>query len=88
MNIVANPVAAAFPLIPHVRPHHIQEWLDSGVDPGIIAMNVESLTDLVTSAGGDVETPIHDRLHWDYKRYSMAPGTPCPVQSATAHKRY
>lgn len=70
MNIAVNPVATAFPTIPHVRPHHIQEWLDSGVDAGIIAMNVRSLTDLVTSSGGEVETPIHDLLNWDYKRYS------------------
>jgi Domain of unknown function (DUF3854) len=67
MNIAA---ATSFPQIPAVQSPHIQEWLDSAVDPGIIALNVESLTDLALSAGGEVETPIHDRLNWSWRRYS------------------
>lgn len=27
----------------NICPHHYQEWLDSGVDPEIIALNVQSL---------------------------------------------
>lgn len=71
MNTAIRPQASA--IAPdHIRAHHWQEWLDSAVDPGIIALNVRSLVDLEILPGGDVETPIHDLLGWQYKRYSNA----------------
>jgi flavin-binding protein dodecin len=71
MNTAIRPQAPA--IAPdHIRRHHWQEWIDSAVDPGIIALNVRSLVDLEILPGGDVETPIHDLLGWQYKRYSNA----------------
>jgi hypothetical protein len=31
-------------MIPAIQPNHLQEWLDSGVDEEIIALNVRSLS--------------------------------------------
>lgn len=41
---------------------HRQEWLDSGVDPDIIDLNLESLEDTSCLLGGEVEYPIEERL--------------------------
>jgi Domain of unknown function (DUF3854) len=38
-----NPVNQAFSINPYISEAHFQEWLDSGVDPEIIKLNVKSL---------------------------------------------
>lgn len=54
----------------YIRPEHWQEWLDSGVDPSIIALNVRSVSDLeVDPYSHEVETPIADCLNWRYTRF-------------------
>ncbi|PSB25370.1 plasmid replication protein, CyRepA1 family [Stenomitos frigidus] len=55
----------------HIHIHHWQEWLESGVDPDIIALNVESLSDLeFDPLTHDVTgTPIADRLNRTYTRF-------------------
>lgn len=52
-----------------IAPDHIQEWLDSGVDPGIIALNVETLTDTATTDYTDSLFPIAERLNWKITRF-------------------
>jgi hypothetical protein len=51
---------------------HAQEWLNSGVDPGIIALNVETLTDTATSSYSDSLFPIAERLNWKIVRFGEA----------------
>lgn len=48
---------------------HSQEWRDSGVDPGIIALNVETLTDTATQSYSDTLFPIAERLNWNISRF-------------------
>jgi hypothetical protein len=50
---------------------HVQEWLDSGVDPGIIALNVETLTDTATNDYSDSLFPIAERLNWKITRFGQ-----------------
>lgn len=48
---------------------HIQEWQDSGVDLGIITLNVETLTDTTRSDYSDSVFPIAERLNWKVTRF-------------------
>lgn len=50
---------------------HVQEWLDSSVDPGIIALNVETLTDTATNDYSDSLFPIAERLNWKITRFGQ-----------------
>jgi hypothetical protein len=50
-------------------PDHAQEWLNSGVDAGIIALNVETLTDTASDPAGDSLFPIAERLNWQICRF-------------------
>jgi hypothetical protein len=50
-------------------PDHAQEWLDSGVDPEIVALNVETLTDTATHPNADSLFPIAERLNWNMHRF-------------------
>lgn len=52
-------------------PDHVQEWLDSGVDPGIIALNVETLTDTAATDYADSLFPIAERLNWKITRFGQ-----------------
>lgn len=52
-----------------IDPDHVQEWSDSGVDPDIIALNVETLTDTATSSYAESLFPIAERLHWKVARF-------------------
>ncbi|WP_316437093.1 plasmid replication protein, CyRepA1 family [Leptolyngbya sp. NK1-12] len=61
-------------------PDHAQEWLTSGVDAGIIALNVETLTDTAShpypvAAGqyADSLFPIAERLNWTIKPFGQKP---------------
>ncbi|MBD1842629.1 DUF3854 domain-containing protein [Cyanobacteria bacterium FACHB-63] len=54
-----------------VAADHVQEWRESGVDPGIITLNVETLTD---TAANDYSTslfPIAERLNWKLTRFGQ-----------------
>lgn len=59
------------PWIGRAAADHAQEWLDSGVDPGIIALNVETLTDTATDSYADSFFPIADRLNWNLTRFGQ-----------------
>lgn len=50
-------------------PDHAQEWLNSGVDPEIIALNVETLTDTATNPNAESLFPIAERLNWQVTRF-------------------
>lgn len=50
---------------------HAQEWRNSGVDPGIIALNVETLTDTATNSYSDTLFPIAERLNWKITRFGQ-----------------
>lgn len=50
---------------------HVREWQDSGVDPGIIALNVETLTDTATNTYSDSVFPIAERLNWNITRFGQ-----------------
>lgn len=50
---------------------HAQEWQDSGVDPSIIALNVETLTDTATNHYSDSLFPIAERLNWNLTRFGQ-----------------
>jgi hypothetical protein len=52
---------------------HFQEWRDSGVDPGIISLNVETLTDTATSDYADSLFPIAEHLNWKVLRFGQQP---------------
>ncbi|MBD2123263.1 plasmid replication protein, CyRepA1 family [Trichocoleus sp. FACHB-262] len=52
---------------------HVQEWQESGVDLGIIALNVETLTDTATSSYADSLFPIAERLNWNITRFGQKP---------------
>ena len=54
-----------------VDPDHAREWRESGVDPGIIALNVETLTDTATTSYADSLFPIAERLHWNVARFGQ-----------------
>jgi hypothetical protein len=55
----------------NIASDHIQEWLDSGVDAGIVALNVETLTDTAANDYGDSLFPIAERLNWDIIRFGQ-----------------
>jgi hypothetical protein len=57
--------------IGQAAPDHAQEWFDSGVDRGIIALNVETLTDTATNPNGDSLFPIAERLNWKLTRFGQ-----------------
>ncbi|XGV94377.1 MAG: plasmid replication protein, CyRepA1 family (plasmid) [Leptolyngbya sp. BL-A-14] len=50
---------------------HVQEWRASGVDPDIIALNVETLTDTATNSYAESLFPIAERLHWKVARFGQ-----------------
>ncbi len=52
-------------------PDHAQEWLKSGVDPGIIGLNVETLTDTASQPSEDSLFPIAERLNWNLTRFGQ-----------------
>lgn len=54
-----------------VAPDHASEWLASAVDPGIIALNVETLTDTATDPNADRLYPIAERLNWTVTRFGQ-----------------
>ncbi len=49
---------------------HAQEWLDSGVDEGIVALNVETLTDTEATLT-EATYPIAERLNWTITRFGQ-----------------
>jgi Domain of unknown function (DUF3854) len=52
---------------------HEQEWLASGVDPQLIRLNVQTLTDTVIHVQGqEVSYPIAERLNWKMTRSKAA----------------
>jgi hypothetical protein len=53
-------------------PDHAQEWLASGVDPGIVSLNVETLIDTATQPHSDSLFPIAERLNWKLTRFGQA----------------
>ncbi len=56
----------------NIAADHAQEWLDSGVDAGIIALNVQTLTDTVIDpATHEVSYPIAERLNWKVTRFGQ-----------------
>ncbi|MBD2090670.1 DUF3854 domain-containing protein [Microcoleus sp. FACHB-1515] len=71
--------AAPVLVLPQINPRwfgkadtdHAQEWLDSGVDPGIIALNVETLVDTAIDGYADYLFPIAERLHWNLSRFGQ-----------------
>ena len=50
---------------------HVQEWRDSGVDPSIITLNVETLTDTATNGYSDSLFPIAERLNLKVTRFGQ-----------------
>ncbi len=52
-------------------PDHGQEWLNSGVDPEIVVLNVETLTDTATDPNADSVFPIAERLNWKIHRFGQ-----------------
>lgn len=54
-----------------VAPDHVEEWLASGVDPDIIALNVETLTDTAATPTTDSLFPIAERLNWQINRFGQ-----------------
>lgn len=52
-------------------PDHAQEWLNSGVDAGIVELNVETLTDTATDPNADSLFPIAERLNWNIHRFGQ-----------------
>lgn len=59
-----------------IAPDHLQEWIDSGVDPGIVALNVETLSDTATTDYADSLFPIAERLNWKITRFGQRTRTP------------
>jgi hypothetical protein len=76
--IVKPPMAAEIPILDpfatsivgrQVAPDHEQEWLNSGVDPVITRLNVQTLTDSVIDPHRhEVSYPIAERLNWKLTR--------------------
>lgn len=54
-----------------VAADHVQEWLASGVEPDIIALNVETLVDTATNPNSDSLFPIAERLNWNITRFGQ-----------------
>lgn len=55
-----------------IQSGHCHEWqIGSGVHPDIVALNVESLEALAFSDSAQevTDTPIHNRLNWQYARF-------------------
>ncbi len=51
---------------------HEQEWLDSGVDRGIIRLNVQTLCDTaIDPFTHEVSYPIAEHLHWSVTRFGQ-----------------
>ncbi|HEY9699685.1 MAG TPA: plasmid replication protein, CyRepA1 family [Trichocoleus sp.] len=50
---------------------HWNEWvIESGVDPGIVALNVRSIEDIaIDPCTHEITTPIHDLLNWKFTRF-------------------
>ncbi len=48
---------------------HFQEWLASAVNPDLIRLNVESLSDTDTNPNSDHPYPIAERLNWPIIRF-------------------
>lgn len=62
------PASHLLPSNPNLDQDHRQEWLASGVDPGIIDLNVETLID-TQSELTEVSFPIAERLNWPITRF-------------------
>jgi hypothetical protein len=69
--ITPSPNQAAW--IGKAAPDHAQEWQASGVDLGIVALNVETLTDTASNPNADSLFPIAERLNWTIKRFGQKP---------------
>ncbi|MGI0493240.1 plasmid replication protein, CyRepA1 family [Alkalinema pantanalense CENA528] len=55
-----------------VASDHEQEWIASAVDPAIVRLNVETLTDTaVDRYSHEVSYPIAERLNWSVKRFGQ-----------------
>jgi len=65
------PAVPLNPLLYRADADHVQEWLNSGVDPGIIALNVETLTDTATDSYAESLFPIAERLNWKVARFGQ-----------------
>jgi hypothetical protein len=52
-----------------IAPDHEREWQGSGVDVGIIRLNVETLTDTAINPYEDELFPIASRLNWQVRRF-------------------
>jgi hypothetical protein len=53
-----------------LEPDHFLEWTQgSGVDPGIVRLNVETLLDSATDPNADCLFPIAERLNWQIRRF-------------------
>jgi len=49
----------------HITANHWREWYESRVDPEIVALNVESLSDLeLDDHSHEADRPIAERLNW------------------------
>jgi hypothetical protein len=68
-NFVSPDSDPALAFQPQIAPDHFAEWQASGVDPGIIALNVETLSDTATDPNADTLYPIAERLNWTITRF-------------------
>ncbi|KAM3092382.1 DUF3854 domain-containing protein, partial [Phormidesmis sp. 146-12] len=66
-TIDLNPI-----FLPNLAAPHEQEWLDSGVDPGIIRLNVKTLHDTaIDPFTHEVSYPIAEHLNWAVTRFGQ-----------------
>jgi hypothetical protein len=66
---ISFPTSSPTPWFGKAARDHIQEWLESAVDPGIIQLNLETLTDTATEPNADNLFPIAERLNWQITRF-------------------
>ncbi|WP_245916026.1 plasmid replication protein, CyRepA1 family [Merismopedia glauca] len=60
----------SLPIRYSLEPDHFLEWTQgSGVDPGIVRLNVETLLDSATDPNADCLFPIAERLNWQVRRF-------------------
>lgn len=69
-NSISNTVNISNPF-GSLAADHQQEWLNSGVDAEIVALNVETLVDTASQPHLDSLFPIAERLNWPVTRFGQ-----------------
>jgi hypothetical protein len=73
-NSISNPVSNTGNIsnpFGSLAADHQQEWLNSGVDAEIVALNVETLVDTASQPHLDSLFPIAERLNWPVTRFGQ-----------------